>query len=86
MATRTLAEATWSGGPLPHGQYEEFVVLLRVAGQPGEVLWLPAVQHCVGGATAAWTETPKPGQEISDLAFPAPSLRLAPPGDRKAGN
>lgn len=74
-----VTSITWEGGPLPDEQYDEFTVMFRVPGHGGEVLHLPAVQHCSGGATAAWTEIPEPGRRITDYRHPAPALRVTPP-------
>jgi uncharacterized protein YcnI len=80
--TRRVAAIAWSGGPLPDAHYDEFVVMMRLPALPegsaGETLWLPAVQHCTGGATAAWTEVPAAGRRLTDYRTPAPSLRLLP--------
>jgi len=86
MTTETIAEIAWSGGPLEDAHYDEFVVMLRLADQPGQMLHLPAVQHCAGGATAAWAEVPEPGRRVSEYRFPAPSLRLLPPRSREGAN
>ncbi|HEY4250795.1 MAG TPA: YcnI family protein [Roseomonas sp.] len=74
-----VVSITWAGGPLPDEEYDEFVVMFRVPGPGGEVLHLPAVQQCSGGATASWTEIPEPGRRITDYHHPAPSLRVTPP-------
>jgi uncharacterized protein YcnI len=76
--TGAVAEIVWEGGPLPDAHYEEFVVMFRTPDRPGETLYLPAVQHCEGGATAAWVEIPRPGTRVTDYRMPAPSLRLLP--------
>jgi uncharacterized protein YcnI len=74
--TETVALVRWEGGPLPDEHYDEFVLRFRTPPTPGETLWIPVVQHCEGGATAAWTEIPEPGRRITDYRHPAPSLRL----------
>jgi periplasmic copper chaperone A len=85
--THRVAEIARTGGPLPDAHYEEFVVLLRLppADRAGEALWIPAVQHCAGGATAAWTEVPEPGRRVTDTRHPAPAIRLLPPRTPREG-
>lgn len=85
--TKRVAEIAWEGGSLPDAWYDEFVVMLRLPDRPGETLWIPAVQHCEDGATAAWAEIPEPGRRITDYRHPAPALRLlAPRTPRDGGN
>lgn len=86
MLTEAVSEITWSGGPLPDEHYEEFVIMLRVPETPGETLYLPATQHCSGGATAAWAEIPEPGRRVTDYRMPSPSLRLLPARGRDGAN
>jgi uncharacterized protein YcnI len=83
MITEGITQIIWEGGPLPNEHYDEFVIHLRTPNRPDETIWLPTVQHCDGGGTAAWTEIPEAGRRITDYRFPAPSLRLTPP--RTAG-
>ncbi|NKC34423.1 YcnI family protein [Falsiroseomonas selenitidurans] len=77
-ASAPLAEIIWEGGSLDSAHYDEFVVRLRLPNTPGELLYIPVVQDCPGGAQAAWTEIPQPGRRITDYRHPAPALRLAP--------
>ncbi|MBL6454228.1 YcnI family protein [Belnapia sp. T6] len=70
-----VTEIAWEGGPLPEDQYEEFVLMLHVAGRPGETLALPVLQGCAGGFAVDWAELPAPGRS---LERPAPLLRLVP--------
>jgi uncharacterized protein YcnI len=74
----TVATVTWEGGPLPDEHYDEFVLIFRTPDRPGETAHLPTVQHCEGGATAAWTEIPAPGRRVTEYRHPAPALRLLP--------
>jgi uncharacterized protein YcnI len=83
MITEGITQIVWEGGPLPNEHYDEFVIMFRTPNRPDETIWLPTVQHCDGGGTAAWTEIPEAGRRSSDYRFPAPSLRLTPP--RTAG-
>jgi uncharacterized protein YcnI len=77
-ATRQLAEVTWEGGRLEDAHYDEFVIRLRLPDRPGELLYIPVVQGCDGGGTAAWVEIPEPGQRVTNHRYPAPALRLVP--------
>jgi uncharacterized protein YcnI len=74
-----VTSIAWEGGPLPDDQYDEFIMQLRLPAEGAEVLHLPAVQHCTGGTTAAWTEIPVPGRRVTEYRRPAPALRLTPP-------
>ena len=87
QVTKRVAEIAWEGGNLPDAWYDEFVVMLRLPATANETLWMPAVQHCEGGATAAWTQIPEAGRRVSDYRYPAPALRLLPPRTpREGGN
>jgi uncharacterized protein YcnI len=76
-AARELAEIAWEGR-LEDAHYDEFVLRLRLPDRPGELLYIPVVQDCEGGRSAAWVEIPQPGQRVTNLRYPAPALRLAP--------
>ncbi|MEY3730669.1 MAG: hypothetical protein RLZZ57_1425 [Pseudomonadota bacterium] len=78
MITEAITQIIWEGGPLPNEHYDEFVIYFRTPNRPDETIWLPTVQHCDGGGTAAWTEIPEAGRRITDYRFPAPALRLTP--------
>ncbi|MGG5821144.1 YcnI family protein [Falsiroseomonas sp. HW251] len=73
-----LAEITWEGGRLDDAHYDEFVIRLRLPDRPGELFYIPVVQDCEGGTTAAWVEIPEPGVRVTQYRYPAPALRLAP--------
>jgi periplasmic copper chaperone A len=85
--TERVAEIAWTGGPLEDSHYDEFVVQLRLSRElaPGQALPIPAVQHCPGGATAAWTEVPAPGRRTTEYRHPAPALRIVAPRTAAAG-
>jgi uncharacterized protein YcnI len=85
QVTTRVAEIAWEDGSLPDAWYDEFVVLLRLPGTANETLWVPTVQHCAGGGTAAWTEIPEAGKRVSDYRHPAPALRLLPPRTARDG-
>jgi uncharacterized protein YcnI len=73
-----LAEITWEGGRLDDAHYDEFVVRLRLPDRPGELFYIPVVQDCEGGRSAAWVEIPEPGRRITSYRHPAPAVRLLP--------
>jgi periplasmic copper chaperone A len=77
-AARELAEIAWEGGRLDDAHYDEFIVRFRLPDRHGELLYIPVVQECEGGKTAAWVEIPQPGRRVSDYRHPAPALRLLP--------
>ncbi|MHB2210007.1 DUF1775 domain-containing protein [Methylobacterium sp. CM6257] len=68
---------TWSGGSLPDDEVDEFTFLAQVADtfEPGTTVYVPVQQDCAEGSHA-WTEIPKPGQDIHDLKAAAPSFRI----------
>lgn len=73
-----LTEIAWEGGRLEDAHYDEFVVRLRLPDRPGELLYIPVVQDCDGGRSAAWVEIPEPGRRVTDYRYPAPAVRLLP--------
>lgn len=73
-----LAEIVYEGGRLEDAHYDEFLVRLRLPDRPGELFYIPVVQECEGGRTAAWVEIPEPGRRVSDYRYPAPAVRLLP--------
>ncbi len=72
------AEIAWEGGRLEDAHYDEFVIRLRLPDRANELLYIPVVQDCEGGRTAAWVEIPEAGRRVSDYRYPAPALRLTP--------
>ena len=77
-AVPQLAEVIWEGGPLENHHYDEFVIRLRLPDTPGQILYIPVVQDCVGGGQAAWVEIPEPGRRVTDYRMPAPAIRITP--------
>jgi uncharacterized protein YcnI len=65
---------TWSGGPLPDGFYDEFVLFGKLPGKPGTVHF-KVLQQCESGSNP-WTEIPAPGLKAE---FPAAALELTAP-------
>jgi uncharacterized protein YcnI len=72
--TSGVREVTWSGGPLPDGQLQQFVLSVSFAGKEGEAAEFKAIQGCVDGSQTAWIqETPASGEEPE---HPAPTVML----------
>lgn len=67
---RTAADA------LPHGQFDEFVLMVQLPAQPGPLYW-PVRQLCELGQHE-WIEIPTAGRARKDLQSPAPLVDLAP--------
>ncbi|KMO16768.1 DUF1775 domain-containing protein [Methylobacterium platani] len=77
-----VKEITWTGGPLPDDQYDEFVFQARLtdAVAPGGTVYFPVRQVC-DGAVADWREVPAAGRSARDLASPAPGVRIVAAAD-----
>ncbi len=78
--TEGVQEIIWSGGELPDEWYDEFVFRAHLpdGGQPGQVLYFPAIQEC-GDTATRWIEIPAEGQVSDDLEEPAPAVTLTAP-------
>ena len=76
MLAERVSAITWSGGPLPDDQWDEFGVSAKLPARTGP-LYLPAVQTCVQGESR-WVETPSPGDPGRKLSRPAPVVTLTP--------
>jgi uncharacterized protein YcnI len=77
--TSGVREVTWSGGPLPDGQLQQFVLSVSFAGKEGDAAVFKVIQGCVGGSQTAWIqETPPSGEEPE---HPAPTVMLGASGD-----
>jgi periplasmic copper chaperone A len=64
----------WTGGPLPHDQFQEFGLSVAMPDTPGETVLFPTVQTCEGGQEVSWLEeTPEGGEEPE---HPAPAITL----------
>ncbi len=77
-AIADAGEIVWEGGNLPNAHYDEFVIRLRLPDRPGELIYIPVIQDCEGGASTAWTQIPEAGRRASDYPQIAPAIRLAP--------
>ena len=69
-----VQEISWKGGPLPDAYFDEFVVQVKLAAQPGK-LYFRIVQQC-GKVSVAWDEIP--GDSGARPKAPAPVLDVLP--------
>ena len=74
--TRISWTAKTADDMLPNGHYDEFVLVGTLPEQAGTMYW-PVQQVCEQGRMD-WTDTPQPGQKLSDLKSPAAVLELMP--------
>lgn len=74
-------EVVWSGGKLPDGQYDEFVISTHLTAglKPNSMLYFPVVQECEQGVSR-WIDIPAEGQggHSHDSKSPAPGVKLMP--------
>ncbi|GAA3712322.1 YcnI family protein [Oceanisphaera sediminis] len=75
QVSEDVRELVWTGGNLSDDHYDEFVFTARLAGEPGETLYLNTIQECTQGELR-WTEIPADGQDPHDLPHPAPAITL----------
>ena len=73
--TEGVTEVSWSGGPLPDDQFEEFKIQMKLPDSPDATLYFPVVQECAKGVTR-WIEVPEAGKSSHDYRAPAPALKL----------
>lgn len=66
-----LREISWQGGPLPDAYFDEFVMQVKLSGEPGK-LYFRVVQAC-GKVSVAWDEIA--GEKMK---APAPVLEVLP--------
>lgn len=66
--TERIRAITWSGGPLPTDQFDDFGLLMLLPSEPGDLAFT-AVQTC-GADSVAW--------DGADAAHPQPVLTVAP--------
>ena len=75
-----VREVVWSGGKLPDGQYDEFVVstFLTDTLKPNTMLYFPVVQECEQGVSR-WIDIPREGEAHGHGGkSPAPGIKLMP--------
>ncbi|KQZ02475.1 hypothetical protein ASD45_08975 [Pseudolabrys sp. Root1462] len=72
-------EIVWSGGALPDGYFDEFILQTFVAGEltPGTTLYFPVTQTCQKGEHR-WVQVPSAGKPDEHLGEPAPAIKLIP--------
>jgi len=73
-----VKEVVWSGGKLPDGHYDEFVVSTFLTGglKPNTTLYFPVVQECEQGVSR-WIDIPAAGG-TGHSHSPAPGVKLLP--------
>lgn len=77
--TEGVRRVTWTGGPLPDGQLQQFPLSVAFAGNAGEAAEFKVVQRCEGGKETAWIQsTPESGEEPE---HPAPFVTLTAADD-----
>ena len=78
--TDDVVRVTWTARTkddmLPHAHYDEFVLAATLPQQAGTLYW-PVRQACEQGRND-WVETPRTGQNLSDLKSPAAALEILP--------
>lgn len=72
----------FSGGTLPDGYYDEFIVVATLPEQPGTLYWKVS-QVCEEGRID-WDQVPASGQSLKDLKWPAAVLEVVP--GKRAGH
>lgn len=82
--TEGVREVTWTGGPLPDGQFEQFGLSVAFAGAEGDAAEFKVIQRCAGGKETAWIQsTPANGEEPE---HPAPTVTLGAPEEDHHGS
>ena len=81
--TEAIREVSWTGGPLPDEQFEEFKIQMKLPDTPNTTVYFPVVQECRSERGKAdginrWIEIPAAGQSSHSLKLPAPGLKLKP--------
>ncbi len=78
--TQRVSAVTWTGGPLPDEQWDEFGLSAKLPATTGP-LYFPSVQTCERGQVR-WTDIAPPGQAPHSVPHPAPMvvLQSADPG------
>ncbi len=77
--TEGVRQVTWTGGPLPDGQLQQFPLSVAFAGNAGEAAEFKVVQRCEGGKETAWIQTTPEGGEEPE--HPAPFVTLTAADD-----
>ncbi len=74
--TEDVTRVRFSGGRVPEGFYDEFVIVATLPEQAGTVYWKLS-QVCDPGRID-WHEVPAPGQAPRELMAPAAALVITP--------
>ena len=77
--TAGVTQIAWTGGNLPDGKHDEFVMQVSFADSlaSNTMLYFPVVQEC-GAAVERWIEIPAAGKKADDYANPAPGVLVKP--------
>jgi uncharacterized protein YcnI len=67
-----------TGTPLPDGYRDVVELSVQLPGAAGATLLFPTIQTCENGESA-WIEVPQDGQNIHELALPAPGFVVSAP-------
>ena len=70
---KRVSAITWTGGPLPDDQWDEFGLSAKLPARAGSVAF-PSLQTC-GQSEVRWSDLPAPGHPS---AHPAPAITLDP--------
>lgn len=75
--TRGVSEVTYTAKrPLPPDRLDSFPISLKLpAGEEGESIYFPTIQHCEKGQTR-WIQIPAEGESAEELEEPAPAVVL----------
>ncbi len=74
--TEDVSQVRFSGGSLPDGFYDEFIVVATLPEQPGTLYWKVS-QVCETGRID-WDQVPASGQSPKELKSPAAVLEVVP--------
>ena len=74
--TEGVREVTWSGGPLPDGQLQQFPLSVALAGTEGDAAEFKVIQGCAGGAETAWIQSTPVARTVVGLGLLAGGTAL----------
>ncbi|MET8154346.1 YcnI family protein [Actinoplanes sp. NPDC049668] len=80
IVERVAAVTFSTDTPLPDGYREVFELAVQLPDAAGTTLLFPTIQTCQQGE-AAWIEVPQDGQNLAELALPAPGFTISGPVD-----
>lgn len=73
QASSAGATLTWTGGPLPDHQTQDFPFRATLYGKEGETVMFKTIQKCQGGTSTAWIQAMEGDVEPE---YPAPAVTL----------